>query len=127
MGSSCCDDDDQLGDEKNQTGWEHADTDGRGPGEAEVLAPIENDEGEAAEEQDGSGPSTEACGDFAFAFVLGAANLAEGLDGETSMVIDATAEGGAECDLLGCMLFGFGQCAEHRAIWGAYEATIVMV
>lgn len=127
MGASCCDDDSEFGDEKDETGGEDAEADGRGPGEAEVFAPIENDEGEAAEEQDRACPSPEACGDFAVAFVLGTANLADGLVGETTMVVDAATESGDECDLVGCVLFGFGQGAEDGAVGPAGGLAIVMV
>ena len=115
MGPSGCDDDHQFGDEKYQADGEHSDADCRGPGEVEVRAPVENYECETAEEQDGTGPAAEACGDFALAFVLGAANLTDGLDGQTLMVIDATAKRGDECDLLGCVLFSFCQGAEDGA------------
>jgi len=80
MGPSGCDDYYQLGVEENEADGEHPDTDGRGPGEVEVRAPIEDQECEAAEEQDGAGPAAETCGDFALAFVLAAANLTERLD-----------------------------------------------
>src|SRR5580704_1527019 len=115
MGSSCCDNDHQLGDEKYEADGEHADANCRGPGEAEVRTPIENYECETAEEQDGAGPATETCGDFALALVLAAANFTHGLDGQTLMVIDATAKCGDECDLCGCMLFSFDQGAEDGA------------
>src|SRR5260370_15495344 len=104
MGELCCEGDDQLGDEKYEADGEHSDTDGCGPGELEVCTPIENYECETAEEQDGAGPATETCGDFALALVLAAANLADGPDGQTLMVIDATPERGDERDLLGGVL-----------------------
>ena len=92
MGASCCDDDHQLGDEKYEADGEHSDANRGWLGEAEIGAPIEKDECEAAEEQEGAGPAAEACGDFALALVLGAANFKDGLDGQTLMVIDATAK-----------------------------------
>ena len=119
MGPSGCDDDHELGDEKNEADGEHADTDCRGPGEFEVGTPIENDECEAAEEQDRAAPAPETRGDFALALVLGAANLADGLDGQTLMAIDATAQCGDECNPLGCVLFSFCQGAEDGAVGAA--------
>src|ERR1700738_1742527 len=127
MGPSCCDDDHQLCDEKDEADGEHSDTDGRGPGEVEVGAQIEGNGCETAEEQDGAGPAPETCGDFALALVLGAANLADGLDGQTLMVKDATAKRGDECDLLVCVLFRFGQGAEDGAVRGACGAAVLMI
>ena len=115
MGPSCSDDDHQLCDEKDEADGEHSDADGCGPGESEVQTPIEGHECETAEEQDGSGPAAEACRDFAVTLVLAATNLTNGLDCETLMVVDATAKCGDECDLLGCVRFGFGQSAEDGA------------
>jgi hypothetical protein len=80
VGLSCCDEDDKLGDEKDEADGEHSDTDGGGPGEVEVEDPIVDYEGETAEEEDGTSPSPETWRDFAVAFVLGAADFANGLD-----------------------------------------------
>jgi hypothetical protein len=127
MGASCCDDDYQLSDEKNEADGEHSHADGCGPGEFEVGAPIENYECDTAEEQDGAGPATETCGDFALAFVLGAANFADGLDGEALMVVDAAAQGGDECDLLGCVFFRFRESAEDDAVGGICGWAVLMI
>src|SRR5260370_38120965 len=115
MGPCRCDDNHRLGDEKYEADGEHWDSDGRGPGEVEVRARIENHECETAEEQDGAGPATETCGDFALALVLAAANLAHRRDGQTLMVIEATAKGGGGGGLVGGMLLRFRQGPEGSA------------
>ena len=126
MGSSGGDDDDQLGDEKDEADGEHSDADGCRPGEVEVRAPVERDEAEAAEEEDGAGPAPEAWGDFAFALVLAAADFADGLDGEALMVVDAAAKCGDECGLLGGVLLGFCEAAEDGAVRGGCGCVVRM-
>lgn len=108
MAPSCCDDDYKLGEKKYETSGEQSHTDGRGPGKVEVVTPIERDERKTAKEQDGAGPSPKTCGDFAVTFVLGPANFAHRLDGETMTIIDAAAKCWDELDLPGCVFFRLG-------------------
>jgi hypothetical protein len=75
----CGEHDGEFGDEQDHADGKEADADGCGPGALEVSGPIECDQHDADQKEEGTAPTAKASGDLAFPFVLEAADLAQGL------------------------------------------------
>src|SRR4051794_40837696 len=101
--------------EEDQAGEDHAGSDQGGPGEAEVVRPVNGSEDDASEEEEGADPAAKAGREVEVAGVARTAQLADGSADEAVVVVDAAAQVGAAADFVRRAGFRLSESGEDGA------------